>query len=165
MTDSPAPSRPADLRLRQGAALLAGALLMLLVLGDDGAKFFYVPLSLGLIYLAAAALGGRQGGYWATAVVLLAWGATVVFAREARPDVEIAGLYLAGVGAGALLGALLARRGFAVDPVGVAGTILAAGLILAFSGQVDAFVEARTFALLVGAVGLFNIVLGAVRRG
>lgn len=164
MPEAPLAERTPDQRLRQGGALLVGALIMLLVLGDDGAKFFYVPLALGLVYLAAAALGGRQGGYWATAVVLLGWGAAVVFAREARPDVDIAGLYLAGAGLGAVAGALMARAGFAVDALGLAGTIVLAGAILALSGQVDAFVEARTFALAVGAVGLFNVVLGAVRR-
>ena len=37
------------------------------------------PLGIGLVYLLAAAVGGRRGGYWATATVLVGWGAAVVW--------------------------------------------------------------------------------------
>lgn len=162
MTD-PQEHRPPALRLRQGLALLAGALLVAVLLGGDARDFYYTPLGLGLAYLAAAALGGRRGGYWATAVVLVGWGAAVVWARKGRPDLDVAGLYLAGAGAGAVVGALLARRGFAVDPLGAAATVLVAGILLSFAGQwPEVLEEARTYALLVGLVGVGNVVAGAM---
>ena len=49
-----------------------------LVVGAAEDRFYLTPLGLGLIYLAAAVLGGRRGGYWATTVVLLGWGAAVL---------------------------------------------------------------------------------------
>ena len=156
--------RPPDLRLRQGLVLLAGAVLFAILVGPDGDRFYLVPLGVGLIYLAAAAAGGRDGGYWATALVLVGWGAAVVWVREGSPDLDTAGLYLLGAGLGATVGVLLARRGFAVDPLGLAVTIALGGLLLAFARRwPEVIEEARTYALLVGLVGLFNVAAGALR--
>jgi len=149
-------------RLRQGGALLVGALVLALLLGDDPRRFFYVPIGLGAVYLLAALAGGRRGSYWATATVLLGWGAAVVLVREARPDLDTAGLYLLGTGLGVVAGLLLARRGLAVDPLGLAGTAVLAGAVLALAPQVSALTDARTFTLAVGLVGLVNVVRGLV---
>jgi len=157
-------NRPPDQRLRQGAVLLVGALALGLVLGDDPRRFFLVPIGLGVVYLLAALAGGRRGGYWATAVVLVGWGAAVVLVQELRPELDTAGLYLLGAGLGVVAGLLLARAGVAVDPLGLGGTVVLAGAILAFAPQVGAFNEARTFALAVGLVGLVNVVLAVVAR-
>jgi hypothetical protein len=159
----PTPLRPPPIRLRQGLVLLAGALVFGLVLGSSPDRFYLVPLGLGLIYFAAAAAGGRRGGYWATALVLMSWGAAVVWVREGRPDLDASGLYLLGAGLGAALGVMLSRRGFSVDPLGLATTIAAAGLVLAVAGRWPGVLEeARTYALLVGLVGLGNAVAGAI---
>jgi hypothetical protein len=153
--------RSPDLRLRQGLVLLAGAVLFAILVGPDADNFYLVPLGVGLIYLAAAAAGGRDGGYWATAVVLVGWGLAVVWVREGNPDLDTAGLYLLGAGLGAIAGVLLARRGFAVDPLGLATTVALAGLVLAFAAQWSEVLEdARTYALLVGLVGLVNVAIG-----
>ena len=163
MTTGPEEVRPPAVRLRQGLALLAGAVVFALVVGASPDRFYLVPLGLGLVYLAAAALGGPRGGYWATAVVLLGWGAAVFWVRQGEPDLDTAGLYLLGAGAGATAGVLLARRGFAVDPLGMAVTIMLAGLLLAFSRQwPEILEEARAYAVLVGAVGLANVVAAAI---
>ena len=154
--------RPGQLRLRQGLVLLLGAVVFALVVGPEPDRFYLTPIGLGLVYLAAAAAGGRRGGYWATAIVLVAWGLAVVWVREGRPDLETAGVYMVAVGLGAVAGLLLARRGVAVDALGLAGTIVLAGLSLAFAGQAEALVEARTYALAVGAVGLVNVIAGAL---
>jgi len=156
--------RPPEQRVRQGGALLAGALVMALVLGDEPRRFFFLPLGLGLVYLLAALAGGRRGAYWATAIVLLGWGAAVVLVREARPELDTAGLYLLGAGLGVLAGLLLERAGVAVDPLGLAGTVVLAGLVLALAPQVAALTEARTFALAVGLVGLVNVLAGLAAR-
>lgn len=146
----------------QGALLVVGAILLALVVGEDGARFYLVPLSLGLVYLAAALAGGPRGGYWATALVLLGVGIAVVVVERAKPELDGSGLYLLGAGAGALLGAVLARRGVAVDPIGAAATVLLLGLALALTRQVDQLEETRTYAVLVGLVGILNVAAGAI---
>ena len=160
-----APFRPPAVRVRQGLVLLAGALVLSVALGSSPDHLYLVPLGLGLVYLAAAAAGGRRGGYWATALVLLGWGAAVLWVREGRPDLDVSGLYLLGAGLGAALGVVLSRRGFSVDPLGLAITIAAAGLVLAVSSHwAGVLEEARTYAVLVGLVGLGNAIAGAVVR-
>ncbi len=156
------------MRLRQGLVLLLVAVVFAAVVGPEPDRFYLTPLGLGFAYLAAAAAGGRRGGYWATAIVLVAWGLAVVWVRESRPDLDTAGVYMVAVGLGAIVGLLIARRGVAVGALGLAGTIVLAGLSLAFATRWDELVEARSYAIAVGLVGLVDVVAGAVsmaRRG
>lgn len=158
--------RPPGLRIRQGVALLAAGVVFVLIVGDSADRFYLTPLGIGLAYLLAAALGGRRGGYWATAVVLVGWGAAVLWAHEGRPDLDIAGMYLAGAGLGVVVGVLLSRAGFAVNPLGLAATVMAGGLLLALSGQwPDVIEEARIYGVLVGIVGLANVIAGVLGVG
>ncbi len=154
--------KPGTLRIRQGLILLVGAVALALLV-DGTVAFFWTPLILGLTYLAAAGAGGPKGGYWATACVLTGWGLAVVYAGEARPtDLDPSGLYLLGAGLGAVVGVFLARRGFAAGALGLTATVAAAGLILAISPAApDLLYDARTYAALVGLVGLLNVGLGA----
>lgn len=154
-------SKPPLTRITQAAALLTGGLVLVVVIHPDGARFFWTPLVLGLSYLAAAAAGGRSGGHWATACVLTGWGAAVALAFTVRPGLDIAGLYLAGAGLGALAGLLIARTGYAVSPMGLAGTITVGGLVLAFTTQAPGLLgDARTYAAGLAAVALANLALG-----
>jgi len=69
-------------RRRQGAVLVGGAALAYLVLAVGSLPFFWTPLLLGLVYLAAAGSAGPRGSYWATGVLLTAWGLGVVALGE-----------------------------------------------------------------------------------
>jgi len=133
-----------------------------LVIGSSPTGFYWTPLALGLVYLAGAISGGPQGSYWATAVSLVGWGAAVVVVRQLNPDLDTSGLYLLGAGLGATAGMLLARRGFAVDPLGLTITIAVGGAVLAVEPRYSSLLgDARFYALLLGAVGLVNLLLGA----
>ncbi|WP_372790992.1 hypothetical protein [Paraconexibacter sp.] len=158
-------SKPASLRLVQGVILLAGALVLATAVDRATLSFFWTPLVLGLTYLVAAAAGGREGGYWATALPLTGWGLAVVWIGEVRPeDVDIAGAYLAGTGLGLTAAAVLASRGVPIATAGLAATVAAAGLILAFSPRADALTDATTYAIAVGAVGAVNVARGLLGR-
>jgi len=78
--------RSSALRLRQGFVLLAGAIVFSLVVGSGPDTFYWTALGIELVYLAATVVGGRAGGYWSGALVLVGWGAAVAYARWARPD-------------------------------------------------------------------------------
>jgi hypothetical protein len=156
--------RPA-VRLSQAVLLLVGALFLVLVIAPAGSRFYWTPLTIGLAYLGAAIVGGRDGGHWATACALTGWGGAVVFAGAARPDLDVAGLYLTGAGLGAVAGVLLQRAGFSVDPMGLAATITAGGLILALTTQAAGLLgDARTYAVALAAVAVVNVLL-ALRDG
>jgi hypothetical protein len=149
-------------RVAQAIMLLAGALALNVVVVPDDRRFYWTPLVVGLAYLAAAAAGGRRGGHWATACVLVGWGAAVVFVGAARPDLDVAGLYMVGTGLGAVTGLLLGRAGVDVDPLGLAVAITAAGLILTFAARAPSVLEdARTYAALLAVVAVANLALAA----
>jgi hypothetical protein len=149
-----------SLRARQGVILIAGAIVIALAIGGSSSGFYWTPLSLGLVYLAAALSGGPRGSYWATAVVLVGWGTAVVIVRQFTPDLDTAGLYLLGAGVGATAGMLLARRGFAVDPLGMTLTVAIGGAVLSFEPRYTSLLgDARFYAVLLAAVGAVNLLL------
>lgn len=166
MPGASARKKTGTVRISQGLALAGGAVALELLLARGDTPFYWTPLVIGLAYLAAAALGGRTGGHWATASVLCGWGLAVVWAGSGQPDLDIAGLYLAGAGIGGTAGLLLGRAGFDVDPLGIAVTVAGAGLLLALAPQAAELEQARTYALLLGLVALVNLLLGAgAQRG
>jgi hypothetical protein len=155
-----ATTRP--VRLRRAAALGTGAAAAaLLLLGDDPVlPFFWVPLVLGLAYLAAALAGG---GMWATALPLTGWGLGVVLGVEDVVDLYDPALFLLGAGLGALACAGLERRGTAVDLLGVSATLVLGGLAFALEREVAVLGEASTYVALLAAVAAVNLLL-ALRR-
>lgn len=152
-------AKPRHVRLRQALALLAGAVTLELLVGRGALAFFWTPLIVGVTYLAAALAGGRTGGHWATACVLIGWGVAVLWVGEARPELDTSGVYLVGAGLGAAAGVALARAGFVVASAGLAATVAGAGILLALSPRVSALDEGRTFALALGVVALVNLAL------
>lgn len=143
-------------RRLQGAPLVAGAIVLYLLVEAGDARFHWTPLVLGLAYLAAAAMGGPRGSYWATATVITAWGAGVALLAEADTGIATAPGYLLAIGAGALVAALLERRGFAVDALGVACAVLLAGAFFALQPH-EPFRDAWLYAAAVALVGVIRL--------
>jgi hypothetical protein len=151
-------------RINQAVVLLAGALFLTFVVAPDDDRFYWTPLTIGLACLSAAIAGGRRSGYWAPACALTGWGAAVVLAGAARPDLDVSGLYLAGAGLGIAGGLLLGQAGYAVSPMGLAVTIAAGGVLLALTTQAEGVLDdARTYAAGLGVLGVATGVR-AVRR-
>ncbi len=158
-------AKSADVRLLQAGAFLLGALALEVLVERGSTPFYWTPLIIGLSYLGAATVGGRTGGHWPTACVLVGWGAVVAWAGQTRPErVDLAGAYLAGGGAGVLVAGLLLRRGFKVDVVGLGVAAIGAGLVLALASRHDGLVEARTFAIALAVLALVNVALGLAAR-
>lgn len=154
--------KPGAIRLRQGIVLLVGAV-ALYVLVRGPLDFFWTPFIIGLTYLAAALVGGRRGGHWPTALVLVGWGAAVLARQRGLVDVDTAGAYLVGAGLGALAAAMVDRAGFDADPMGVAATVVATGLLLALTARFELLARVETYAVALAAVGLVNVLM-ALRR-
>lgn len=155
-------SKSGGVRFAQGIVLAGGAVALELLIARGDTPFYWVPLVIGLTYLAAAAVGRRTGGYWATALVLCGWGLAVVWAGSSGPDLAFSGLYMAGAGLGAVAAIGLGRSaGFDASPLGAAATVAGAGALLALSPQVPELEDARTYAIALGAVALVNLLLGA----
>jgi hypothetical protein len=152
-------SRPPAVRVNEAILLLAGAAFLTVMVDED--RFYWTPLVLGLAMIAAGTVAGRASGYWASGCVLVGWGAAVVFVRLVEPDLDTSGVYLAGAGAGALAALELGRRGFAVDAVVVAATTVLAGAALALTTLGGAFTDPRTFAALLAALAVAQLVQAA----
>jgi hypothetical protein len=146
-------------RRRRGLALLIGGGVMALAVAAGPLKFYWVPLVSGLTYLAAAAAGGRRGPLWAPGVLVTGWGLVVLARAEgvALEDYRESAVFLVAFGVAAVIAALLARSGFAIDLLGVAVTILAAGLFYLLEQEVDALGNAWTYAALLAAWGAWEL--------
>lgn len=77
-----AKAKPSRVRLLQGAIFMIGAVALAVLVGGGALSFSWTPALLGAIYLAAALAGGRDGGHWSTACVLLGWGTAVLLESE-----------------------------------------------------------------------------------
>ena len=154
----------AVLRINRAILLVAGAAFLIVMVAPDDDRFYWTPLVLGLSFLAAAAAGPRTSGPWAPACVLVGWGAAVVFVRLAEPDLDTSGVYLAGAGAGVMAGTELARRGFAVDHMTLAATLVIGGALLALSTVAGIFADARTYAALLGSLAVAQFAVAARRK-
>lgn len=151
-------------RINQAVLLLAGALFLAFVVAPDEDRFYWTPLTIGLAFLGAAIAGGRDGGFWAPACALTGWGAAVVLAGAARPDLDVSGLYLVGAGLGVAAGLLLQQAGYAVSPMVMALTIVTGGLLLALTTQAEGVLDdAYAYAAGLAALAVANGIL-AMRR-
>lgn len=144
-------------RRTQGAVLIGGAALLFLLVEVGDLRFEWTPLLIGLTYLVAASIGGRRGSYWATACVICGWGLGVVVLAETSLDVATDSGYLLAAGAGAVIAALLGRAGFAVDALGIAACVFAAGAFFALEPRVEALGMASTYAAALAVIGLVRL--------
>lgn len=163
-------------RRRRGAVLLAGALVLAVLLaGVDGSQpvdigldagplplpFYWLPLLTGLTYLAAAAVGGRRGALWAPGLVVTGWGVGVLLTLSGQVDNALfPALSIVGLGAGAVVAALLVRAGFAIGELGIALSVLLAGLffLLTQRGPVATELgETLPYVVLLGLWGLWEL--------
>lgn len=154
--------KPTSVRCTQAATLLAGAVAIELVLARGSAPFYWTPLAIGLTYLLAALAGGRDGGHWPTALVLLGWGAGAAWYGHVRPaDIDPASVYFAGAGVGVLLAAFAVRNRVVVSQVGLGAVAAVGGTVLALTPRVSELDDARTYALFLVVVAVGNAVIAA----
>jgi hypothetical protein len=146
-------------RLR-GAVLLVGGIALALLVGDDRLlSFAWLPLVTGAVYLAAAAVGGRDGALWGPALVVLGFGVGVVLTVEGPLGGELfSPVVLIGVGTGALLATLLPRAGVPVPPPSVAAAVLLSGVFFLLSERGgEAFRSPLLYGALLVAWGLWEL--------
>lgn len=167
-------------RRKRGGVLLAGAVVLAVLLaGVDGSQlvdtgldagplplpFYWLPLLTGLTYLGAAAVGGKRGALWAPGLVVTGWGVGVLLTLSGRVDGELfTALSIVGLGVGAVAVALLGRAGFAVGELGIALSVLLAGVffLLTQRGPVATELgETLPYVVLLGLWGLWELRPGA----
>lgn len=167
MVEAETPAVPATRRRRWVPVLVGALVLALAVEPVGGLPFYSTPLILGLVYLAAAAVGGPHATLWAPGVVITFWGAAVVAVFSDTITADFTAVAVTALGVGATAAALLGRLGFGVDPLAVGLSVLFAGLTeLVASLGVDVLGYGWFYGALLGVWVLADLTgLSPARRG
>lgn len=153
----PGDLEPMSSRLRRAVPLFVGAALVLLLLKPIGDLPLrgWVPLLIGLSYIASGLLSGKRGVLLAPGIVIAAWGIapmTVQYAGE-----EFPGMFYLTLGTGLLIAALLAQRGFSrITPMSLAIPVLFIGGTM-YVAQYAKDALTTVLAVLLVAWGLFEL--------
>ncbi len=129
-------TEPLSSRVRRGAPLIAGAVLILLLLEPVGSLPLkgWVPILTGLTFVAAGLLGGRRGRLVGPGVVLAAWG---VAPMSTNYDTDFPGMFYLCLGTGLLIAAFLAERGWReITPMSLAIPVLFIGGVMFLAPRV-----------------------------
>jgi hypothetical protein len=144
-------------RRRRGAALLLGAVAVVLLVGEDRPlEFLWLPLVTGLAYLLAAAAGGRDGDLWGPGLVVTGFGVGVGLTVGGPLGGELfSPVVLTAVGAGAVLAMLVPR----VSGMSVAAAVLLSGVffLLTERGPTEVFRSPLVYAGLLALWALWEL--------
>lgn len=148
---------PMSSRLRRAAPLFIGAALVLFLLQPIGELPLrgWVPVLIGLSYIASGLLSGKRGVLLAPGIVIAAWGIapmTVQYSGE-----EFPGMFYLTLGTGLLVAAFLAQRGFSrITPMSLALPVLFIGGTM-YVAQYATDSLTTVLAVLLVAWGLFEL--------
>lgn len=148
---------PMSSRLRRAAPLFIGAALVLVLLQPIGELPLrgWVPVLIGLSYIASGLLSGKRGVLLAPGIVIAAWGIapmTVQYSGE-----EFPGMFYLTLGTGLLVAAFLAQRGFSrITPMSLALPVLFIGGTM-YVAQYAKDSLTTVLAVLLVAWGLFEL--------
>lgn len=150
-------SEPMSSRLRRAVPLFVGAALILLLLKPIGELPLrgWVPVLIGLSYVASGLLSGKRGVLLAPGVVIATWGIapmTVQYTGE-----EFPGMFYLTLGTGLLVAAFLAQQGFwRITPMSLALPVLFIGGTM-YVAQYAKDSLTTVLAVLLVAWGLFEL--------
>lgn len=150
-------AEPMSSRLRRAVPLFVGAALVLALLQPVGELPLrgWVPVLIGLSYIASGLLSGRRGVLLGPGIVIAAWGLapmTVQYAEE-----EFPGMFYLTLGTGLLIAAVLAQRGFSrITPMSLALPVLFIGGTM-YVAQYAKDSLTTVLAVLLVAWGLFEL--------
>jgi hypothetical protein len=137
--------------------LLLGAVAVVLLVGDRRLlDFLWLPLVTGIVYLAAAAAGGRGGDLWGPGLVVTGFGvgAGLTVGGPLGGDL-FSPVVLTCIGAGAVLAMLVPR----VSGMSVAAAVLLSGVFFLLSerGPTQVFRSPLVYGALLALWGLWEL--------
>lgn len=142
---------PLSSRARRSVPLMVGGLLVLVLLQPVGSlpTRGWVPVLTGLAYIVAGLLSGKRGVLLGPGIVLAAWGIAPMTVQYG--ETEFAGMFYLCLGAGLLVAALLAQRGwYRITAMSLALPVLFIGGTMYVSSIVDDALTTVLAVLLIG---------------
>ncbi len=145
---------------RKGAALVLGGVVVVALSRTKSFGIEELPVTLGIIYLVAAALAGRSSPLWASAVVYTIFGAGVQLSKhhvlDSRIDPTTIEILALGLAVG--VGALLQRQHFGVDTMGlgIAAALIGAILLIGALGGSKVY-DPLYYGILLALYGLYEL--------
>ncbi len=121
----------------RGVLLLLGGVVVILVVAPVGPKSLYwMPLIIGLTYLASSAAGGRSGGLWVPGLIVTAWGVATTTVLSGTIQADFTATTILAIGIGAILATQLPRVGIPCNPLAIAVIVAAIGALELLEAQV-----------------------------
>jgi hypothetical protein len=137
-------------RLRRGGPLIVGAALILVLLQPVGNLPLrgWIPVLIGLSYVASGLLAGRRGLLLGPGVVIATWGLAPMTVQYTGN--EFNGMFYLTLGTGLLIAAVLAERGWTrITPMSLALPVLFIGGTMAIAPHVGQWLTTILAVLLV----------------
>lgn len=150
-------TEPLSARLHRAVPLFVGAALILLLLQPVGGLPLrgWVPVLIGLSYVASGLLSGRRGLLLGPGIVIAVWGLapmTVQYTGE-----EFNGMFYLTLGTGLLIAAVLAENGWTrITPMSLALPVLFIGGTMAIAPEAGTWLT-TILAGLMAVWGLFEL--------
>jgi hypothetical protein len=140
---------PLSWRARRAGPLFVGAALVLLLVQPVGAlpTKGWIPLILGLSYLASAALGGRRAALWSPGIIVAGWALAPMLTNY---GIDAGGQFYLILGAALVIAALAGDRGIAISRMSMALPVVGIGVVMFIAPFVGAWL---TTVLAVSMVG------------
>jgi hypothetical protein len=121
----------------RGVLLLLGGVLVILVVQPVGPQpLYWMPLIIGLTYLASSAAGGRSGGLWIPGLIVTAWGVATTTVLSETIQADFTATTILAIGIGAILATQLPRVGIPCNPLAIAVIVAAIGGLELLEAQV-----------------------------
>jgi len=137
-------------RLRRGGPLIVGAALILVLLQPVGNLPLrgWIPVLIGLSYVASGLLSGRRGLLLGPGIVIAVWGLAPMTVQYTGN--EFNGMFYVTLGTGLLIAAVLAARGWTrITPMSLALPVLFIGGTMAIAPHVGQWLTTILAVLLV----------------
>ena len=143
-------NEPLSSRLRRGGPLIVGAVVILVLLQPIGSLPLrgWIPVLIGLSYVASGLLSGRRGLLLAPGIVIATWGLAPMTVQYTGD--EFGGMFYLTLGTGLLVAALLAQKGWSrITPMSLALPVLFIGGTMAIAPHVGQYLTTILAVLLV----------------
>lgn len=121
---------PLSARIARGAPFLISAAFLLFAITPIGGlpPRGWVPIVVGLAYIASGLLNGRRGLLLAPGIVVAVWG---IAPMSINYGIDFGGMFYLWLGVGLAIAALLAKRGWdRITPMSLAVPVLFIGLVM-----------------------------------